>query len=49
MDEIKRKAGCEKVNLIAYSQGALYSRYVAANYPASIASVTTMNGVNYCY
>ncbi|MDR5612092.1 MAG: alpha/beta fold hydrolase [Arsenophonus sp.] len=47
MDEIKRKAGCEKVNLIAHSQGALYARYVAANYPASIASVTTMNGVNY--
>lgn len=47
IDEIKRKAGCEKVNLIAHSQGALYARYVAANYPASIASVTTMNGVNY--
>ncbi|CAA2930399.1 Lactonizing lipase [Arsenophonus endosymbiont of Bemisia tabaci Q2] len=47
IDEIKRKAGFEKVNLIAHSQGALYARYVAANYPDNIASVTTINGVNY--
>ncbi|WP_238149467.1 hypothetical protein [Arsenophonus endosymbiont of Aleurodicus floccissimus] len=33
--------------MIAHSQGALYARYVATNYPAIIASVTIMNGVNY--
>ncbi|HGJ5857676.1 triacylglycerol lipase [Arsenophonus nasoniae] len=47
IEELKRNIGCEKVNLIAHSQGALFARYVAANYSASIASVTSMNGVNH--
>ncbi|HGJ5873167.1 MAG TPA: hypothetical protein ACHBY4_05155 [Arsenophonus apicola] len=37
----------EKVNLIVYSQDALFARYFAANYSASIVSVTSMNGVNH--
>ncbi|WGO84062.1 esterase/lipase family protein [Arsenophonus apicola] len=47
IEELKRKIGCDKVNLIAYSQGALFTRYVATNYSASIASVTSMNAVNH--
>ncbi|OZG71186.1 hypothetical protein BTA51_22725 [Hahella sp. CCB-MM4] len=38
--------GAEKVNLIAHSQGALASRYVAAVMPDRIASVTTVAGMN---
>lgn len=43
---ICRKEGCDKVNLIGHSQGPLACRYVAANHPESIASVTSINGTN---
>jgi len=38
--------GAAKVNLIAHSQGALDTRYVAASIPTKVASVTTVDGVN---
>jgi len=38
--------GASKVNIIAHSQGAQDSRYVAALIPSKIASVTTVGGVN---
>ena len=38
--------GAAKVNLIAHSQGAQDSRYVAAIIPSKVASVTTVGGVN---
>ncbi|EMC9358660.1 lipase family alpha/beta hydrolase [Proteus mirabilis] len=37
----------KKVNFIGHSQGPLACRYVAANYPDSVASVTSINGVNH--
>ncbi|MDY0969837.1 esterase/lipase family protein [Siccibacter turicensis] len=45
--DVKRKTRKDKVNLIGHSQGALDCRYVAAHYPESIASVTSVNGVNH--
>lgn len=39
--------GCEKVNLIGHSQGPLACRYVAATHPELVASVTSVNGVNF--
>lgn len=39
--------GAEKVNLIGHSQGVLDSRYVAAEAPELIASVTGVQGPNY--
>lgn len=47
INDVKHKSGKRKVNLIGHSQGALDSRYVAAHYPDSIASVTSVNGVNH--
>jgi len=38
--------GAAKVNIIAHSQGAQDSRYVAAIIPSKIASVTSVGGVN---
>ena len=37
----------EKVNLIGHSQGALDSRYVAGEAPELVASVTSVQGVNF--
>lgn len=45
--EVLQESGAEKVNLIGHSQGALTSRYVAATHPELIASVTSVNGVNF--
>ncbi|MHA7847347.1 esterase/lipase family protein [Serratia sp. D1N4] len=39
--------GAAKVNLIGHSQGPLACRYVAATHPELIASVTSVNGVNF--
>lgn len=39
-------SGAAKVNLIGHSQGAPTARYVAGLIPGSIASVTTVGGVN---
>lgn len=36
-----------KINLIGHSQGPLACRYVAAKHAKSIASVTSINGVNH--
>ncbi len=45
--DILNKTGAEKVNLIGHSQGAPTSRYVAAEAPNLVASVTSVNGVNF--
>ncbi|MDY1037377.1 triacylglycerol lipase [Lelliottia sp. CFBP8978] len=47
IQDVKRKSGKEKVNLIGHSQGALDCRYVAAVYPESVASVTSVDGANH--
>lgn len=47
IQDVKRKSRKDKVNLIGHSQGALDSRYVAATYPGSVASVTSVDGVNH--
>ncbi|THD40632.1 triacylglycerol lipase [Enterobacteriaceae bacterium ML5] len=47
VQDVKRKSGKDKVNLIGHSQGALDSRYVAACYPESVASVTSVDGANH--
>lgn len=47
IQEVKRCSNKNKVNLIGHSQGALDSRYVAATYPDSVASVTSVDGVNH--
>jgi len=39
-------SGAAKVNLMAHSQGALDTRYVAAAIPTKVASVSTADGVN---
>lgn len=41
------ETGAEKVNLIGHSQGPLACRYVAAKHPELVASVTSVNGVNF--
>lgn len=46
IDDILILTGAEKVNLIAHSQGAQPSRYVAAVAPEWIASVTTAAGTH---
>ncbi|GAA3925008.1 triacylglycerol lipase [Litoribacillus peritrichatus] len=46
LENILAITGAEKVNLIAHSQGALAARYAAAVMPESIASVTTVFGMN---
>lgn len=43
---IEAITGAPKVNIIAHSQGAQDSRYVAGLIPAQVASVTTIGGVN---
>lgn len=40
-------SGAKKVNLIGHSQGAQTVRYAAAAMPDRVASITTINGVNY--
>lgn len=45
--EVMSTTGALKVNLIGHSQGALTSRYVAAVNPEIVASVTSVNGVNF--
>lgn len=47
INKILRKTGCKKVNLIGHSQGPLACRYAAAKYPDLVASVTSVNGVNF--
>ncbi|OCG20562.1 MULTISPECIES: lipase family alpha/beta hydrolase [unclassified Gilliamella] len=44
---IREKTRSQKVNLIGHSQGALTCRYVAALHPSMVASVTSVNGMNY--
>ena len=41
------QTGAKKVNLIGHSQGPLACRYVAANHPELVSSVTSVNGVNF--
>jgi triacylglycerol lipase len=43
---IEAITGAAKVNIIAHSQGAQDSRYVAGLYPNLVASVSTVGGVN---
>ncbi|MGK0600301.1 esterase/lipase family protein [Yokenella regensburgei] len=45
--EVLKQTGKEKVNLIGHSQGPLACRYVAAMHPELVASVTSINGVNF--
>lgn len=45
--KILEETGAEKVNLIGHSQGSPTSRYVAALRPELVASVTSVNGVNF--
>ncbi|GAC1378848.1 MAG: triacylglycerol lipase [Aquirhabdus sp.] len=46
VQQILAITGAPKVNLIAHSQGAQDSRYVAGVIPSQVASVTTVGGVN---
>lgn len=46
VQQILAITGAPKVNIIAHSQGAMDSRYVAGVMPAQIASVTSVGGVN---
>ncbi len=46
VQQILAITGAAKVNLVAHSQGAIDSRYVAALMPTRIASVTSIGGVN---
>ena len=43
VEEIVRKTGCEKVNIIAHSKGGLDSRALIARDASRIASLTTIN------
>lgn len=47
INKILNETGAEKVNLIGHSQGSPTCRYVAALYPELVASVTSVNGVNF--
>ncbi|TGC20651.1 triacylglycerol lipase [Escherichia sp. E1130] len=47
INDVLKKTGKEKVNLIGHSQGPLACRYVAATHPTLVASVTSVNGVNF--
>ena len=47
IDEILRKTGAAKVNLIGHSQGSLTARYAAAKRPDLVASVTSVAGPNH--
>ncbi|ENZ5481548.1 hypothetical protein P805_00827 [Serratia marcescens BIDMC 44] len=44
---VLKQTGAEKVNLIGHSQGPLACRYVASTHPEMVASVTSINGVNF--
>ena len=47
MQKVLKETKAKKVNLIGHSQGPLACRYVAAKHAKSIASVTSVNGVNH--
>lgn len=47
VQKVLKDTKSKKVNLIGHSQGPLACRYVAALHPESIASVTSINGVNH--
>lgn len=47
INKILKETKTNKVNLIGHSQGALTCRYVAAVSPELVASVTSVNGVNF--
>ncbi|MCO7516255.1 triacylglycerol lipase [Pseudomonas guariconensis] len=46
IEDICRRTGAERVNLIGHSQGALSARYAAAKRPDRVASVTSVAGPN---
>lgn len=45
--KVLKETGAKKVNLIGHSQGSPTCRYVAASHPELVASVTSVNGVNF--
>ncbi len=47
LKQILAVSGAQKANLIGHSQGAQTVRYAAGVMPGSVASVTTVSGVNY--
>lgn len=47
IEDICRRTGAAKVNLIGHSQGALSARYAAAKRPDRVASVTSVAGPNH--
>ncbi|MFK3773685.1 esterase/lipase family protein [Pseudomonas sp. NPDC089406] len=47
IEDICRRTGADKVNLIGHSQGALSARYAAAKRPDRVASVTSVAGPNH--
>lgn len=49
IDQILRETGAKKINVLAYSMGALDARYLASSmgYGGKIASITSLSGVNY--
>lgn len=47
IEDICRRTGAQKVNLLGHSQGALSVRYAAAKRPDRVASVTSIAGPNH--
>lgn len=47
IEDILRKTGATRVNLIGHSQGSLTARYAAAKRPDQVASVTSVAGPNH--